>query len=95
MLIDVLDNRSGIGLKRMISMLNLKLENFAAATDYAYVFDYNGFCSYIGHNKAIDSKMYYLTKSPLSYPATKLLAREYMRWPWKTSTVLVWFRCLR
>lgn len=76
----VLDNRSGIGLKRMISVLNLTLEKFAAATDYAYIFDYNGFCSYIGHNMAVDSKMVYLTKSALSYPATKLLAREYMRY---------------
>lgn len=76
----VLDNRSDMGLKRMINMLNLKLENFAATTDYAYVFDYDGFCSYIGHIKAEDSKMYYLTKSPLSYPATKLIAQEYMRY---------------
>jgi FkbH-like protein len=76
----ILDNRSDMGLKRMINMLNIKLEDFTAATDYAYVFDYNGFCSHIGHIKAEDSKMAYLTKSVLSYPATKLLAREYMRY---------------
>lgn len=76
----ILDNRSGIGLKRMINMLNIRLEDFIAATDYAYVFDYNGFCSHIGHIKAEDSKMVYLTKSLLSYPATKLLAKEYMRY---------------
>jgi FkbH-like protein len=76
----ILDNRSRLGLKRMVNMLNIKLEDFAAATDYSYVFDYNGFCSHIGHVKAQDSKMAYLTKSMLSYPATKLLAREYMRY---------------
>jgi FkbH-like protein len=76
----ILDNRSGMGLKRMVSSLNFKLEDFAAATDNVYVFDYNGFCSHIGHMKAVDTKMAYLTKSTLSYSATKLLAGEYMRY---------------
>ncbi len=76
----ILDNRSGMGLKRMINLLNIKLEDFTSATDYAYVFDFSGFCSHIGHIQAEDYKMAYLVKSQLSYPATKLLAREYMRY---------------
>lgn len=76
----ILDDRSPFGLKKMIRLLNSTIEEAAAATDYLYVFDYNGFCSYIGYEKAVDAKLTYLVKSPLSYGATKRLAHEYMRY---------------
>lgn len=76
----ILDNRSAMGLKRMINVLNMRLEDFAAATDYAYVFDYNGFCSYMGHDGLEDGKLRYLVNCTLSYPALRQLGREYMRY---------------
>ncbi len=76
----IVDDRSPMGLKKMIKLLNSMLEEAAASTDYLYVFDYNGFCSHIGHEKALDAKLSYLVKNPLSYGATKRLAHEYMRY---------------
>ena len=76
----ILDTRQAIGLKYMISLLNLKLEEYAANTDFAYIFDYNGYCSHIGQCDPQDHKMYYLAKVVLSYSSIKLTAHEYMRY---------------
>lgn len=76
----ILDGRSAMGLKHMIYSLNLELECFAVQTEYAYVFDYNGFSAYIGHDRSEDKKLSYLVKCPLSYPTVKQLSKEYMRY---------------
>lgn len=76
----ILDTRSATGLKYMVYSLNRKLESFAAKTDYAYVFDYNGFCAHIGHCRSEDKKLSCLVGCTVSYPAIKHLAKEYMRY---------------
>jgi len=76
----ILDTRSATGLKHMVYSLNRKLECFAAKTDYAYVFDYNGLCAHIGHCRSEDNKLSCLAGCPVSYHAIKQLANEYMRY---------------
>jgi FkbH-like protein len=76
----ILDNKKGLGLKRMITGLNQNLEDFAKLNDYLYVFDYNGLCSNFGISKAENRKMYYLNKNILASPFMKVLAAEYMRY---------------
>lgn len=76
----ILDNRMAPGLRQMISALNHRLEEFASRTDYAYVFDYGGFCANTGQSGPQDHKMYYLAKCALTIAATKFLAHEYIRY---------------
>lgn len=76
----ILDGRGTPGLKRMIAHLNQKLEDYAAGTDFLYVFDYNGLCSYEGTGRVQSKKMYYMSGNPFSFSFIKVLAREYMRY---------------
>lgn len=76
----ILDNRHMPGLKHMISLLNLKLEEWAFSRDYVRIFDYNGLNAHAGHIRSEDAKMHYLAKNPLSLAFMRLLAREYMRY---------------
>jgi len=75
----ILDSMTPMGLKRMISMLNLALERLAAENGNVYVFDYNGFCARIGYTACEDKKLSYLIRCPLPYPAVKQLSSEYMK----------------
>ena len=75
----ILDSMTPMGLKRMISLLNLTLERLAAESGNVYVFDYNGLCARIGHAACEDKKLSYLIRCPLSYSAVKQLSGEYMR----------------
>ncbi|MEL7565487.1 MAG: HAD-IIIC family phosphatase [Dehalobacterium sp.] len=76
----ILDNKNYPGLKDMISLLNLKLEEWACAKDYVYLFDYCGLCANFGYENAADPKMYYIAKNTVSFPFMKILAGEYMRY---------------
>ena len=76
----ILDNKSDPGLKRMITMMNLRLEEWSAAHEYVNVFDYNGLCAHMGNMKAMDKKLFYSTGNPMSIPFTQLLAQEYIRY---------------
>jgi FkbH-like protein len=76
----ILDSKMNPGLKRMICMLNGKLEDYAMNKSYLYIFDYNGLCSHMGNSVSEDSKMYYMAKNVLSLHAAKTLAHEYMRY---------------
>ncbi len=76
----ILDTKSKIGLKRMISTLNLKLEEFSAARDYVYIFDYTGLSSQYGYNNSEDAKMYYIAKNTVSFSFINQMAKEYMRY---------------
>lgn len=76
----ILDNKSKLGLKKMIGSLNCQLEEWARERANIYIFDYNGLASQYGYGHVKDSKMYYLTMSPASFPFSKVLAREYLRY---------------
>lgn len=76
----ILDSKNYPGLKDMIALLNLKLEEWAYTKDYIYVFDYCGLCAHFGYENATDPKMYYIAKNTVSFPFTKVLVREYMRY---------------
>ncbi|MCX7924104.1 MAG: HAD-IIIC family phosphatase [Clostridia bacterium] len=75
----ILDNKFPMGLKQMIALLNLRLEEWVLNKDNVYVFDYNGLCGYFG-SKAEDRKMFYIAKDTMSYSFMKLAAKEYMRY---------------
>lgn len=76
----IFDNKTRLGLKAMLTQLNLKLEEWALDKKHVYIFDYNGLCSSYGHLRSTDPKLYYSTKSPFSISFSKALAREYMRY---------------
>ncbi|NJD02112.1 MAG: HAD-IIIC family phosphatase [Ruminiclostridium sp.] len=76
----ILDNKFHPGLKAMIAMLNTLLEEWACGRDGIYIFDYNTACAQYGMEKAIDKKVYYATKSPVSFPFIRVIATEYMRY---------------
>jgi len=76
----ILDNKFHPGLKAMISMLNASIEEWACHKDGIYIFDYNNACAQYGMERAIDRKIYYATKSPLSFPFIRVMAIEYMRY---------------
>lgn len=76
----ILDNKQHLGLKKMINLLNNKLEEWALNKDYLYISDYNGLCAQYGNNKAEDDKMYYLAKSCHSVAFTEYMSREYLRY---------------
>ncbi len=76
----ILDSKSSLGLKHMISKLNMQLEEWSSGNDNLYIFDYNGLCSQYGSTNAEEKKLYYITKSTMSLSFTKVLAREYMRY---------------
>lgn len=76
----ILDNRSSLGLKRMINQLNLQLEDWACANEYLYIFDYNGLCAQYGNKNIEEKKIYYIAKVITSISFSKILAKEYMRY---------------
>ncbi|ATW26963.1 HAD-IIIC family phosphatase [Candidatus Formimonas warabiya] len=84
----ILDSKNYPGLKDMIALLNLKLGEWAKDKDYVYLFDYGGLCAHFGYENATDPKMYYIAKNTISFPFTKILVREYMRYiaPFKFMT---------
>ena len=76
----ILDNKLNPGLKAMIAMLNTQLEEWACDKDGIYIFDYNNACAQYGMGRAMDKKIYYATKSPVSFPFIRVMAAEYMRY---------------
>ncbi len=76
----ILDNKFRPGLKAMIAMLNTLLEEWAQDKDSIFIFDYNSTCARFGLDKAMDKKIYYATKSPVSFPFIRLITAEYMRY---------------
>ncbi len=76
----ILDNKFDYGLKKMIHTLNEKLENMFRNKDNCYLFDYSGVCSSFGQSKCCENKLYYGTKSTISIPFAKTLAKEYLRY---------------
>ncbi len=84
----ILDGKHYLGIKDMISLLNMKLNEWSIDKDYFYVFDYNGMSAQFGHKNSISQKMIYLANNPASLTFTNVLAREYMRYilPLKSMT---------
>ena len=76
----ILDGNYFPGLKDMVAMLNLKLDEWSADKDYIYIFDYSGLSAQFGNAKAEDPKMYYIAKNTMSFQFMNVLAREYMRY---------------
>lgn len=76
----ILDGNYFPGLKDMVAMLNLKLDEWSADKDYIYIFDYSGLSAQFGNAKAEDRKMYYIAKNTMSFQFMNVLAREYMRY---------------
>lgn len=76
----ILDGNYFPGLKDMVAMLNLKLDEWSTDKDYIYIFDYSGLSAQFGNAKAEDPKMYYIAKNTMSFQFMNVLAREYMRY---------------
>lgn len=76
----ILDGKYYPGIRNMIALLNLKLDEWACNKDYIYVFDYCGLCAQYGNANAEDPKMYYIAKNTVSFPFMNVLAGEYMRY---------------
>ncbi len=76
----ILDNKFHPGLKAMISLVNSNLEEWAQDKEGIYIFDYSSACAQYGLDAATDKKIYYAAKSPVSYPFTRVIAAEYMRY---------------
>ena len=76
----LLDGKYYPGIKDMISMLNMKLNEWSADKEYLFVFDYNGISAQFGHKKSVSQKMIYLANNPATLAFTHVLAGEYMRY---------------
>ncbi len=76
----ILDNKFQPGLKAMTARLNTLLEEWAQDKEGIYIFDYNNTCAQYGTDRAMDKKIYYATKSPVSFPFIRVVAAEYMRY---------------
>jgi len=74
----IIENRKRSGYFESIEKLNTILRGSFKDNNRVFIFDYNNFCSRIGKENIIDSKMYYLGDIKISFKYLTQLCHEYL-----------------
>lgn len=74
----IFENKQEFGFKKAVQIFNDMLDSLALNNSQLFIFDFNSFCSKIGYENLVDSKMYYLGDMKISPSALVKVGFEYM-----------------